>query len=56
MVFAGDRAGDGELSGASHAVQPKDVPFIAPTSPCSYLFEDVDSCFGEAERVAMLVI
>jgi hypothetical protein len=56
VVFAGDRAGDGRLSSASHAVQPEDAPLVTPISPCCYLIEDVDSGAGQAERVMLLVV
>jgi hypothetical protein len=56
IVFAGDSAGDRGLSGASHAVQPEDTPFVMSISPCHYLLKDVDSGLGEAKRVMLLVI
>ena len=55
IVFAGDRAGDGGLSSAGHAVQPEDAPLVMPISPCHYLLEDVDSGVREAKRVVLLV-
>ena len=56
IVFLGDSAGDSGLSGAGHAVQPEDAPFVTPISPCLYLVEDVDSGVGEAERVVLVVV
>ena len=55
VVFVGDRAGDSRLSGAGHAVQPEDAPFVTSISPCHYLLEDVDSGVWEAKRVVLIV-
>jgi hypothetical protein len=56
MVFAGNRASDGGLSGACHAAQPEDTFFVMPISPCHYLLADVDSGFWEAKGVVLLAI
>jgi hypothetical protein len=56
VVFAGNRAGDGGLPSASHAVQPEDAPLVIPISPSLYLTEDVDSGVREAERVVPVVV
>lgn len=56
MVFAGNRAGDGGLLGASPPVQPEDASFITLISPCHYLLEHVDSGVAEAKRVVSLVV
>jgi hypothetical protein len=48
IVFLGDSAGDSGLSGAGHAVQPEDAPFVTPISPSPNLVENVDSSILEA--------
>ena len=55
VVFLGDSAGYSGLSGAGHAIQPEDAPFVAPISPCLNLVKNVDSSVLEAERVMLVV-
>ena len=54
--IAGNGAGDGGLSGASHTLQPKDVFAARILAPGRNPFEEIDSGALEALRIMLIVI
>lgn len=53
-IFAGNRTGDGRLSGAGQAVEPEDASLVLILSPCFYFLNNVDA--GAREAIGSVLV